>query len=382
MSAARRPRGWLRLAGAAAIVFAARGPSALAGDGIGARAMQCSPVNELRFVCGAHHPEDIVRIGQTRWVVVSGFESGGGISLLDTRLRVLRRWYTGQMAAVPSGRLGSAGCPGPPDAAELNTQGLNLRQLGPGSSRLYAVNHGGRESIEIFDVALRNGVPSPTWRGCVLMPPGNAANAVATYADGTILATVLNRPGTSKADFMRGRPTGAVYEWHPGAAGFHLLPGTELPGNNGIETSADGRYFYVVAFGVHAIVMYARADTRRPLRQATAPGFMPDNIRWEEGRLVAAGMTYDEPACGGVRKIVNGRADPMLCHRGYVVAALDPQTLRFTVLAYAEPNPAFNGVTTGLVVGGRLWLSSYQSDRVAYRPLPGSVAVGIRRAGD
>jgi hypothetical protein len=180
---------------------------------------------------------------------------------------------------------------------------------------------------------------------------------------------------------MHGKPTGGVYEWHPGAAGFRLLPGTELPGNNGLETSPDGRFFYVVAFGVHAIVMYSRTDTRRPLRQATAPGFMPDNVRWEGERLVAAGMTYDEPACGGIRRIVNGRADPMLCHRGYVVAAVDPQTLHFTVLAYAEPNPAFNGVTTGLLVGGRLWLGSYQADRVAYRPLPGSAAAGIRRAG-
>ena len=381
MSGGAPRRGWLRLAGAAAIVFAARGPGALAADAMGARAMSCLPVNELRFVCGAHHPEDIVRIARTRWVVVSGFTPGGGISLLDTRSLTLRRWYAGVTAAsAPPGRLGSVGCPGPPDAAELDTQGLSLRQLGPGRSRLYVVNHGGRESIEIFDVTLRKGMPSSAWRGCVLMPPGNAANAVATYADGTILATVLNRPGTTKADFMRGKPTGAVYEWHPGAVGFHLLPGTELPGNNGLETSPDGRFFYVVAFGVHAIVMYARADTRRPLRQATAPGFMPDNVRWEDGRLVAAGMTYDEPACGGIREIVNGRADPMLCHRGYVVAAVDPQILRFTVLAYAAPNPAFNGVTTGLVVGRRLWLASYQADRVAYRPLPGPAA-GIRRGG-
>lgn len=371
----------LCLAGALVFAVVTYDPGAIAGDGIGVQALSCAPANELRFIFGAHHPEDIVRLGETRWVVVSGFQPGGGISLLDTRSLTLRRWFTDVTGAVRAGRLGSALCPGPPDAAKLNTQGLSLRPLGPDRSRLYAVNHGVRESIEIFDVSLRNGVPSPTWRGCVLMPPGNAANAVATYADGTILATVLNRPGTNKADFMRGRPTGAVYEWHPGAAGFHLLPGTELPGNNGLETSPDGRFFYVVAFGVHAIVKYSRADTRRPLRQATAPGFMPDNVRWEDGRLVAAGMTYDEPACGGVRKIIDGRADPMLCHRGYVVAAVDPQTLRFTVLAYAEPNPAFNGVTTGLVVGGRLWLGSYQADRLAYRPLPGLATAGIRRAG-
>ena len=381
MIGTRHPRGRLWLGGAAAIAMAVRGPTALAGDGGGARAAQCSPVNELRFVCGAHHPEDLVRIPGTRWLVVSGFQPAGGISLLDTQSLTLRRWYTGAAGSGRAERLGASSCPGPPDAAELDTQGLSLRQLASGRSRLYAVNHGGRESIEIFDVTLSHGVPLSAWRGCVLMPLGNAANAVATYPDGTILATVLNRPGTTKAEFMRGRPTGGVYEWHPGAAGFHLLAGTELPGNNGLETSPDGRFFYVVAFGVHAVVMYSRNDTLRPLRQATAPGFMPDNVRWEEGRLVAAGMTYDEPACGGVRRIINGRADPMLCHRGYVVAAVDPQTLRFTVLASAEPNPAFNGVTTGIVMGGRLWLGSYQADRVAYRPLPGTAAARLRRAG-
>ena len=369
-----RLRVWLASTGLLVMLVIARAPGAAASDRSGPPSMPCSPAKELRFVCGAHHPEDLVRVPGSAWVIVSGFEPGGGIFLLDTRALTLRRWRTGNSGTEAAKRLGSPQCPGPPDAAQLDTQGLSIRALGPGRSRLYAVNHGGRESIEIFDVMLRNGTPSPAWRGCVLMPSGDAANAVAGYADGTILATVLNRPGTTKADFMRGKPTGGVYEWDPGAVGFHLLPGTELPGNNGLETSPDGRFFYVVAFGTHRIVMYSRHDTRRPAREATSPGFMPDNIRWEGDRLVAAGMTYDEPACGGIRKIINGRADPMLCHRGYVVAAVDPRTLRFSVLAYAEPNPAFNGVTTGLIVGSRLWLGSYQADRVAYRELPGAAA--------
>jgi hypothetical protein len=363
---------WLAIVGALAMLGAARAPAAGASDRIGSPSVPCSPAKELRFVCGAHHPEDLVRVPGTGWVIVSGFEPGGGISLLDTRSLTLRRWYTSASAVGGGKRLGSENCPGPPDAAQLDTQGLSIRALGPGRSRLYAVNHGDRESIEIIDVILRAGMPLPMWRGCVLMPPGDAANAVASYADGTILATVLNRPGSTKADFVRGKPTGGVYEWHPGAGGFHLLPGTELPGNNGLETSPDGRFFYVVAFGTHQIVMYSRHDTRQPVREATSPGFMPDNIRWEGHRLIAAGMIYDEPACGGIRRIINGRADPMLCHRGYVVAAVDPRTLRFTVLAYAEPNPEFNGVTTGLIVGSRLWLGSYQADRLAYRDLPGA----------
>ena len=324
----------------------------------------------LRFVCGAHHPEDMARVPGTRWVIVSGFAPGGGLQLLDTRALTLRRWRPG--ADAPEGAvkpLGAADCRDAPKITGLDTQGLSLRRLGAGRYRLYAVNHGGRESIEIFDVTVRAGVPTGRWRGCVLMPPGEAANAVSSFPDGTIIATVLNRPGTTKADFVRGKATGGVYAWRPGTAGFRLLPGTGLPGNNGLAAAPDGRTFYVVAFGLHAVYRYSRADTRRPLRAATAPGFMPDNIHWWRGRLIAAGMTYDEPACGGIRGIVNGHADPMLCHRGYVVAAVDPRTLHFTVLARGRPNPVFNGATTGLVIGNRLWISSYQADRVAYRRL-------------
>ena len=314
----------------------------------------------------------MARIPGTPWVIVSAFAPRGGLQLLDTQALTLRRWYTGSHVQREAGkRIGAADCPGPPAGDELDTQGLSLRVLGPRRYRLYAVNHGGRESIEIFDVSLAGGVPAPRWRGCVLMPSGDAANAVSSYPDGTIIATVLILPGTTKADFVRGNPTGGVFEWRPGTEDFRLLPGTELPGNNGLTTSPHRSAFYVVAFGTHSIVMYSRRDTRRPLRRATAPGFMPDNIHWDGERLIAAGMTYDEPACGGVRKIVNGRADPMRCHRGYIVAAVDPRTLRFTVLAHAGPNPAFNGVTTGLIVGSRLWLASYQADRVAYRELAG-----------
>jgi hypothetical protein len=82
-------------------------------------------------------------------------------------------------------------------------------------------------------------------------------------------------------------------------------------------------------------------------------------------------MQYDEPACGGTRKIIDGKADDMRCHRGYVVAELDPRTLVFSTVAYAEPNPGFNGVSAARIVDDELWLAAYQGDRIAVRKLPG-----------
>ncbi|HSD68968.1 MAG TPA: hypothetical protein VLB07_05410, partial [Woeseiaceae bacterium] len=192
----------------------------------------------------------------------------------------------------------------------------------------------------------------------------------ASYADGTLLITVLVHPGNTFADFVEGRNTGGVYQWRPGSSGFELIPGTELPGNNGIETAADDSGFFVVAFGRHAVLRYSRHDPGAPPLESVAPGFMPDNIHWDGGRLLTAGMVYDEPACGGTRKVIDGKADEMKCHRGTVVAELDPESMDFRVISRSPPDPTFNGASAAVIVGAQLWVGSYQSDCLAYRTLP------------
>ena len=326
------------------------------------------PRVNLEFLLGAQRPEDVVRIPRTRWLVYSGFSNGAGLKLVDTAAHSLRPLTYEVSTELETGNWPQ--CKMPPDSATFNTQGLSIRELGSSQSRLHVVNHGGRESIEIFSVDASAGAPRFTWSGCVLMPPGLAANSVATFSDGTILVTVLTHPGRTITDFWRGEITGAVYAWVPGETTFRLLPGTELPGNNGLETSLDDAEFYVVAFGWRSVLVFSRADPSHPLRRAGAPGFMPDNVHWDDGRLLLAGMQYDEPACGGVRKIINGKADEMRCHRGYVVAQLDPRSMDFSVVAYAEPDPDFNGVSAASMVAGELWLASYQADRIAWRKSP------------
>jgi len=336
----------------------------------------CNPSGELHFVCGAQHPEDLARIPGTPWMIASGFSDGAGLKLIDTRNDTLRLWFSGSPAQIEHDFGAFPDCVTPPDTPVFNAHGISLRQAGKGIYTLYVVNHGGRESIEVFTVDSRSTEPTLTWKGCVELPRGMAANSVAAFHDGTILATVLTRPGTTITDFVAGRKTGVVLAWKPGARAFAEVPGTDLPGNNGLETSPDDKTFYVVAFGWHAIVVFSRAHPGKPLRRVTAPGFMPDNIHWDGGRLIAAGMQLDEPACGGIRKIINGVADEMRCHRGYTVAQLDPRTLTFTILAHSEPNADFNGVSAAVIVDDELWLGSYQADRLAHRPLPGRAASG------
>lgn len=330
----------------------------------------CVPGVGLHYVCGAEHPEDLVAIPGTPFLVASGFAPGSGLKLVDTRTRRATPWFTAaadQIAPDPADR---HGCPGPVDPALFNTRGLTLRQTAPGRFTLHVVNHGGRESIERFEVLTGGDLPRLRWRGCRLMPPGQVGNAVATFADGTLLVTVLNRPGTTIGDFMLGKATGGVWQWRPRDTAFSLVEGTELPGNNGLETDPDERTFYVVAFGWHSVVVFDRTRTG-PVRRIVMPDFMPDNVHWTGGRLVAAGMRLDEPACGGLRRVVDGVADKMLCHRGYVAAAIDPVAGTVSTLAYGEPEAAFNGVSSAVISGNDLWLASYQADRLATRPLPG-----------
>lgn len=338
-----------------------------------APSIACAPTTQFSFVCGASKPEDLAHIPDTPWIIASGFSTGAGIKLIDSRNRRASPWFKGDSAQIVPD-LGYTDCATPPDPALFTARGLSLRMTAPAQGRLLVVNHGGREAIEVFAIDARGqGAPRLTWQGCLAMPDGHVANSVASYGDGTVLATVLTRPGTSITDFVQGRPTGGVYERGREDRAFRLLPGTQLPGNNGLETARDDSGFYVIAFGLREVVAYDRHDTRQPVWRAKAPEFMPDNIHWDGNRLLLAGMVRDEPACGGLRRIDDGVADAMLCHRGYAVAQLDPLSRRFSLIAYGTPDPVFNGVSAAVLLGRDLWLGSYQADRIAIHRLPEDV---------
>jgi sugar lactone lactonase YvrE len=167
-------------------------------------------------------------------------------------------------------------------------------------------------------VDARSAAPSAVWTGCVLLPDKLAANSVAVFSDGTIVATVLMLPGKTFEDIFAGRNTGIVLMWTPGSKEFRMLPGTELSGNNGIETSADNREFYVASTGSKRIVAFSRADSSKPLRFAQLKEFAPDNVRLVGNRLITAGMMWDEPLCGGTPKKPE---DIFQCPRGWIADA-------------------------------------------------------------
>ena len=229
---------------------------------------------------------------------------------------------------------------------------------------------GGASRVEVFELGAgsgASGIPSATWIGCVLLPPKLAANSVAAFSDGTLVATVLILPGKTFQDAFAMRNTGIVLQWTPGTPAFVELKGTELVANNGIETSPDDREFYVASTPTRRVYAFSRAKPGGgPLRFAQLKEFGPDNVRWTaDGRLITAGLIDDEPACGGRPKDEQGIRCPM----GYAVATIDPATMTATEIARGPRTPSFTGTAMAAVVGNELWLGSFLADRLAYRSL-------------
>lgn len=331
----------------------------------------CTPAGGLNFICGLNAPEDLVPIPSTRWLVASGMQPGSGLHLIDTQAKTARSLFGADRSNARPDRAKYASCPGPLDPKQSVLHGLSLRPGAAGRYTLYATNHGGRESIEVFDLEVTasgsSGAADPraTWVGCVLMPDKLAANSVAVFRDGTIVATVLTLPGKTFQDAWAGRNTGVVLMQSPGSNGFRQLEGTELPANNGIETSADDSEFYVASSGLKRIVAYSRKDPSKPLRFAQLKEFAPDNVRLVGTRLITAGMIDDEPSCGGAPK----KPEDIRCPRGWIVDAVDPKTMAISEIARGPVAAPYSGTATAIPVGADLWLSSFSADRVAYRSL-------------
>src|SRR6185295_14656633 len=55
-----------------------------------AQSAACAPSGGLNFICGLQAPEDLVRVGETRWLIASGMAEGSGLHLIDTGLRTAR----------------------------------------------------------------------------------------------------------------------------------------------------------------------------------------------------------------------------------------------------------------------------------------------------
>jgi len=331
----------------------------------------CEGSGDYSYLCGPVNAEDLVLIPGTRWIIASGFGGDVSLYLIDSERKSWAELYPTDEPRARQDMATYGACPGSPDPDAFVAHGLNIRPGADGRSTLYVVGHGEREAIEVFEVDASGDEPLLTWTGCVMTPDGMEANSVASFADGSLVATIPLHPGIRISEIFADEPSGAVYEWSPGDAGFTKIEGTEMPYANGIEVSDDGREFYVASSGLQKVLAFSNGNPARVLRASDQLSFIPDNLHRDgEGNLITAGLEISGPVCGDVP--MSGEFDFekfATCPRPFTVLSIDPGSLQGSVVAHSPAHEHFSNITMALEVGGELWVGTFAGDRIAYRNL-------------
>jgi hypothetical protein len=338
--------------------------------------MECGVHGDIDVLCGTRSPEDLELTPDGKYIIVSQFVGGpagagvAGLMLFDP---VKKTFSKLAITAEPRKDWGDPACPGPIGDA-LRPHGISLLKRNSGGAvQIFVVNHGGRESIEMFELKQSRGAADLVWHGCVVST--QAFNDVAAQSDGGFIATHPTAlqpppppPGQAKekgkapqgqANVFNGQPSGYVSRWIPGK-GETELPGTRAGYPNGVLVSSDGRYMYFNAWTAKEVHKY-------DLKEGKETGmikldFMPDNISWTSKRtMLAAGVKGAGGDCPA------GSGTP--CIQGFGVAEIDPAKMQVKTVFDSEGKAAMiPGVSIALQSGNAIYIGAFQGDRIVKIP--------------
>ncbi len=332
--------------------------------------MECGVHGDIDILCGTRSPEDLELTPDGKSLIVSQFVGGpagagvAGLMLFDPVKKTFTRL---PVSAEPRKDWGDPSCPGPIGDA-LRPHGISLLKRNGGAIQLYVVNHGGRESIEMFELKQSGAASSLVWHGCVVSM--QAFNDVAAQPDGGFIAThptALQPPaqpggqgkGAPAFDLFSGQPSGYVSRW-TAAKGEAELPGTRAGYPNGVLVSSDGRTMYFNAWTAKEVHKY-------DLKEGKETGlvkldFMPDNISWTSKRtMLAAGVKGARGDCPA------GSGTP--CVQAFGIAEIDPGKMTAKTVFDSEGKGALiSGVSEALQVGDSIYIGAFQGDRIVRIP--------------
>jgi hypothetical protein len=329
----------------------------------------CEGEGAVAVLCGFQNPEDLAAAPRGEWIVVSQFprlvdgETAGSGSLLALRPRDGERRalfpVPGEQVRAGEAGVGSPECGGPPDPERFSPHGVDVAPLPDGAARLLVVNHGGREAIELFRLAVGAEGPSASWQGCVPLPEDAQANDVAALPEGGFVATKMIPRDAGIFTMLRiafGLPTGELLEWQPGT-GWRAVPDTRASAPNGVVASSDGETLYFAAWGNSALVRVRRDGSSR--RELALPHH-PDNLTWgADGRLLVTGQKgsiTQIPACG--------QLDSGTCPLPFSVVRVGPDDLSLELAFDHDPARLGGAGTVALEHDGALWIGTFAGDRL------------------
>jgi hypothetical protein len=317
----------------------------------------------LSTLCGFAKPEDLQFIRSRSAVIVSeqGWKapvSGGSISIVDVDTRAVqlgrkRTVWPADSATISRTLVGDPECKAPP--TDFSPHGLSVVEQRSGI-RLAIVNHGERESVELFDVLGKGDDLRLAWRGCALLPPDTAANDVAIHSDGRLFisnyapSTRDKRALTSLFAALRGETTGDVMEWSPKGGWRHLAgSGGAMP--NGIVIDEVRNHLFVAELGKQRVLEFVlNSDGSVTQRAEFAFRDLPDDLNWTmRGTILIGGQVRRAPT-------------------QWSVAEIDPKA--GTVRSLFEQRSEIHSVTTATDVGDGIVFGSTADQRIAISRWP------------
>jgi hypothetical protein len=334
-----------------------------------APAVNCSADGRVTFICGVTNVEDFAAAPDSKWVIGSDLSTAsnpqGYLYLFDTGKKTAEAVKPSAIVIRPDKKT-YPGCPGPVDMKTFGPHGLDLTRSGGTHRTLYAVNHGGRESVEVFTVDLSKPRPVFTWTGCVVAPKGFWPDAVASLPDGGIVVTSLWDP--TDADrvnkLSNGQAVGALDEWHPGK-GWSPVAGAEgMSGPNGVIVSPDGKDIYVAVWSGKQLTRISRGTT--PLKVDSVPtGILTDNVRWSpSGTSIFVGGQD-----ATVKQVLECfESSAVNCNVPFKIYRMDPATLKLTEAVKSGVYGVMGAGTGAIQVGNKIWVSSFRADRIGIFP--------------
>jgi hypothetical protein len=317
-------------------------------------------------ICGVTNVEDLVAIEGTPWVVGSSLAGGTGkpepLYLFDTKTFTASPIGASDIALHPD-KAAYPGCPSAPDFAKFASHGLDYRGTAERGT-LYVVNHGGRESIEIFAVETPSGAkPKLQWTGCVVVPSTVWPDGVTSLPDGGFVATSLWDPHDKQFldKLAEAKPVGGLFEWHP-KQGWQEIGPSGMSGPNGLVSSIDGRTLYVNLWAEKKILKY---DRQSKAGQTIAIDTQPDNVRWSRDHTYILVGGQDAP----VKAIIGCfESKDVNCNTPFKIYKLDPVNMKLTEVVKSGVYDGMGAGTGALDVGPDLWASTFRSDRIVRFP--------------
>lgn len=333
----------------------------------------CSAVDGLQPICRFHDPEDLALLPDGKTLVVSQMgnfvqKKPGNLALFDTVTQQVSEVFPNPDTPRGADNWGDAGCPGMP-GAEFAPHGIALGQRSDGRWELAAIDHGRRETVELFEVTASDGHYGLIWHGCAVPPTGIFMNDLALLRDGGLIASDMYDPRKPEIGGMNiemylgllGMNTGYVFEWHPNQ-GIRKLPGSDMNLPNGIALSPDERTVFASSTGGNVVLKFDRASGKL---LGQAPVRQPDNLSWDShGRLLAAGYAGSRADQMDCTKAPGGN-----CSGGIDIVRIDPATMQAThVLKHM--GPPIGTASIAYQVGDHLYIGSFTGDRLVTAPYP------------